>query len=522
MSVCLNTESANMFFHILVHDRFYVDKTGIIEIINAKINTMNRYICITKPRRFGKTSVLNMLGAYYCKTYDSKELFDGLKICSSESYEEHLNQYNVINLCLNDLPDDGSTYEDYINLIKESIADDIKEAYPELKDKKFRKISELLTATKEQFIFIIDEWDYIFSHELYTEHHGEFLEFLRNLLKDRPYVALAYMTGVLPIKKYSTGSALNMFKEYTMLKDPFFEEYFGFTESEVKALCEKQSVLTMDEINNWYNGYQTRIGARLYNPRSVVCALEDAACQSYWTRTGKMDEVLFFLKYNISEVRDDVVKMVNDTPVIIGVEEEYSAGQENPKNRKEIYSAMIIYGLLSYHDGEIRIPNKELMLEFQKALEDDDFGYVAELVRNSDEVLSATLEKKGDIVASYLHNIHNSELPILKYNDENSLSCVVTLAYLSARNKYRIEREEKSGKGYEDFIFHPRRKNMPGIVLELKADDTPEAAIAQIKSKEYCEKLRKENVENILAVGLSYDTGRKEHQCVIEEISFPR
>ncbi len=400
MAVCLNTESAKKIFNILVHDKYFVDKSGIINIINERINSTNRYVCVTKPRRFGKTSVLNMLGAYYCKAYNSKELFENLKIGRSETYQAHLNQYNVINLCLNDLPDAGNTYEDYIELIKGSIEDDIKEAYPELKDRKFRKISELLTATQDQFIFIIDEWDYIFSHELYVEHHSAFLEFLRNLLKDRPYVALAYMTGVLPIKKYSTGSALNMFKEYTMLKDPFFEEYFGFTESEVEALCERQSALTMAEISDWYNGYQTKSGARLYNPRSVVCALEDAACQSYWTRTGKMDEILFFLKYNISEVRDDVVRMVNGTPVRIDIQKEYSAGQENPATKKDIFSAMIIYGLLSYHDGMLRIPNKELMMEFEAALEDDDFGYVAELVRNSDEVLDATLEKKGDTCLS--------------------------------------------------------------------------------------------------------------------------
>lgn len=518
MAMCLNTESAKKMFDILVHDQYFVDKSGMIDIINERISTTNRYICITKPRRFGKTSVLNMLGAYYCKAYDTAALFDGLNISESETYAAHLNRYNVIHLCLSRLPDQCSAYEDYTGLIRNSIKRDILDVYPELGNNKFDSIADLLNATDDQFVFIIDEWDYIFSHGLFLEHHCDFLEFLRNLLKDQPYVALAYMTGVLPIKKYSTGSALNMFKEYTMLKDPFFGEYFGFTENEVEALCEKQSALTMAEISDWYNGYQTRSGARLYNPRSVVCALEDAACQSYWTRTGKMDEVLFFLKYNIGDVRDDVVKMVNDTPVIIDIEEEYSAGQGSPKNRKEIYSAMIIYGLLSYHDGEVRIPNKELMLEFQKALADDDFGYVAELVRNSDEVLEATLAKKGDIVASYLHNIHNSELPILKYNDENSLSCVVTLAYLSARNKYKIEREEKSGKGFADFIFHPRRKNMPGIILELKADATPEAAIAQIRSKEYCEKLRRENVERILAVGLSYDTGKKEHQCFIEEI----
>ncbi len=518
MAICLNTESANKMFGMMVRDEYYVDKSGMIEKVNARINSMHRYICVTKPRRFGKTSVVNMLGAYYCKAYDAAALFEGLKISKSKTYKMHLNQYNVISLCMNRLPDHGNIYDDYIGMIMDSIIGDIYEAYPDLEHRKFCSISDMLAATGDQFIFVIDEWDYIFGHDLYKESQGDFLEFLRNLLKDQPYVALAYMTGVLPIKKYSTGSALNMFKEYTMLKDPHFEKYFGFTEDEVRTLCEKQSVLTMDEISDWYDGYQMKNGAQLYNPRSVICALEDGVCQSYWTRTGKMDEVLFFLKYNIGEVRDDVVKMVGGIPVKISIEEEYSAGQENPKNREEIYGAMIIYGLVSYHDGELCIPNKELMLEFQKALKDDDFGYVAELVRNSDEVLEATLDMEGGRVASYLHHIHNSELPILKYNDENSLSCVVTLAYLSARNKYRIEREEKSGKGFADFIFHPRRKNLPGIILELKADDTPEVAIEQIKKKEYCEKLWKENVTNILAVGLSYDTEKKEHQCVIEKM----
>lgn len=518
MSLCLNTKSALILYKELMNSQYFVDKSAMIENMNRRIRTNMKYVCITKPRRFGKTSVINMLGAYYGKAYDSAELFDGLDISKSETYAEHLNKYNVIHLCLNRLSDTGNTYDDYIGLIRNSIKRDIQEAYPELKNKEFDSIADMLAATDEQFIFMIDEWDYIFSHELYIEHHGDFLEFLRNLLKDQPYVAFAYMTGVLPIKKYSTGSALNMFREYTMLKDPFFEEFFGFTEEEVQILCGKQSALTMDEIREWYNGYQTKSGARLYNPRSVVCAFEDATCQSYWTRTGKMDEVLFFLKYNIGEVRDDVVKMVNNIPVSIDIKKEYFAGEENPANRKDIYSAMIIYGLLSYCDGELRIPNKELMLEFEGALEDDDFGYVAELVRNSHEILNATLEKRGDAVASYLHNIHNSELPILKYNDENSLACVVTLAYLSARNKYRIEREEKSGKGFADFIFHPKRPNLPGIILELKANDTPEAAISQIINKEYCEKLRTERVEKILAVGLSYDVSEKVHQCVIAEI----
>ena len=428
MAFCLNSNYPYKDFNMLVHDVFFVDKSGIIEHISKKIRTKNRFLCITKPRRFGKTSVLNMLGAYYGKAYDSKPLFDNLTVSKSKDYETHLNQYNIITLSFNNLSDIGNTYNDYIDFVKESIKRDVFAVYPELKAENFHSISSLLSATGDDYIFIMDEWDYIFSHNLYPENQGDFLEFLRDLLKDRPYVAFAYMTGVLPIKKYSTGSALNMFQEYTMLNDPIFEEYFGFTQDEVTMLCERQTKLTPDEISEWYNGYQTK-------------------------------------------------------------------------------------------GGELRIPNKELMIEFENALEDDDFGYVAELVKNSTEVLNATLKQSGEVIASYLHNIHNSELPILKYNDENSLSCVVTLAYLSARNKYKVEREEKSGKGFADFIFYPRRKNLPGIILELKADSTPEEAINQIKEKEYCEKLRKEHIGKILAVGISYNTKEKDHKCIVEEIN---
>ncbi len=513
----LNTDGAYKDFRMLSGDKYFVDKSAMIEKVNERVNTKNRYLCVTKPRRFGKTSVLNMLGAYYGKAYPAKELFDPLNIGRSAGYEAHLNRYNIIKFSLNELSGAGDSYQDYIGRFKTILENDIRAAYPKLGGRKFDSLSDLLTAAGDEFIFIIDEWDYIFSHDLYPENQDNFLEFLRDLLKDKPYAALVYMTGVLPIKKYSAGSALNMFDEYTMLNDSVFDEFFGFTEEEAAMLCGRQSRLTLDEIAEWYNGYLTDHGGKIYNPRSVVQALMNGKCQSCWTRTGKMDEVLFFLKHNIGEVRDDVVKMVNHMPVRVEIKSEYAAGQGKPVNRKEIYSAMIIYGMLSYHEGTLRIPNKELMIEFENVLEDDDFGYVAELVRNSEEVLNATLEKKGDVVASYLHNIHNSEIPILQYNDENSLSCVVTLAYLSARNRYRVEREEKSGKGFVDFIFYPRRKKQPGILIELKADSTPEAAVRQIKEREYCEKLKKENVEEILFVGINYDTIKKVHQCRIEE-----
>lgn len=240
-------------------------------------------------------------------------------------------------------------------MIRNYLINDIKEKYPNIDIKKYRSISDMFTATKEKFIFIIDEWDYIFSHNLYEEHQSDFLEFLRNLLKYKPYVSLCYMTGVLPIKKYSTGSALNMFDEYNFLKDRVYAEYFGFTKEEVIALCNKNSDIDYKLLEQWYNGYMTPNGIKIYNPRSVVIALKNGYCENYWTSTGAMDEVLYYLKYNIADVRNDVVEMVSGNTVDIPINEECRAGQREPRTREEIYSAMVVYGFLSYYEERIKI-----------------------------------------------------------------------------------------------------------------------------------------------------------------------
>lgn len=519
MTIYLNTNKPLENYKRLLNIDYFVDKSMIIEKTNKLINTANSYIYITRPRRFGKSSVAHMLGAYYSKAVDSKEIFDKLNISKSDDYGEHLNKYNVISITFNKIPEIGNGFGDYMNMIKKSLINDIKEIYPDLEGKKYFTIADMLYDTREKFIFIFDEWDYIFNNNLFTENQNDFLEFLRNLLKDQPYVALAYMTGVLPIKKYSSGSALNMFDEFTFLKDRMYGEYFGFTEEEAKKLCDKNGEMEFKELESWYNGYLTAKGIKIYNPRSVVKALQNNYCESYWTNTGAMDEVAEYLKYNTLEIRDDVIEMVSGDEIDIIIDEEFRAGQGAPRTKEEIYSAMIVLGFLSYYDGYLNIPNKELMKEFEKALKDKSFGYVSEIIDNSKRMLKATVNGHIGIVEEILHDIHNSEIPILQYNDENSLSCVLTLAYLSARDTYRIEREEKTGKGYANFAFHPRRKNDTAFIVELKKDETPEIAINQIKEKEYIEKFRKENEnKKILAVAICYDSKKKEHSCKIEEI----
>ena len=515
----LNTDKPIKNYKELMAEKYFVDKSLIISLLNEKINTKSKYICITRPRRFGKSSVVDMLGAYYSKCSDTRDIFENLQISRMNGYERHLNQYNVISISFNEITDYIKTYELYMDNIITQLKKEII-ASTDMKDVSMDdSLKRILEKSGKTFIFLLDEWDYIFNNHLFLENQNDFLEFLRNLLKDQPYVALAYMTGVLPIKKYSSGSALNMFDEFTFLKDRHFGEYFGFTEAEVKNLCKENGRLNFEELERWYNGYMTPLGIKVYNPRSVVKALQNNHCESYWTNTGAMDEVAEYLKYNTLEIRDDVIEMVAGGEIDITIKEEFRAGQAPPTHKKEIYSAMIVLGFLSYYDGYLKIPNKELMFEFEKALEDKSFGYVSEIIENSRKMLKATVQGDTQVVEQILHDIHNSEIPILQYNDENSLSCVLTLAYLSARDNYRIEREEKTGKGYADFTFYPRRKNDPAFVVELKKDESPEVALEQIKVKEYVEKLKKENAgHKILAVAICYDSKHKEHHCQIEEI----
>ena len=326
INIYLNTDKSYINFNKLVNTPYFVDKSLIINKLNQIIDTTNCYVCITRPRRFGKSSVADMLGAYYSKEVHSKELFDKLNISRCDGYEENLNKYNVINISFNEIPDEMDTYEDYIGMVKNSIKKDISDNYPGINIDDFYNISTMLRATNEKFIFIFDEWDYIFNSNLFEEHQNDFLEFLRNLLKDQPYVALAYMTGVLPIKKYSSGSALNMFDEFTFLKDRQYAEFFGFTEEEVIDLCKHNKKIDYKNLESWYNGYLTAEGIKVYNPRSVVKALSNNHCESYWTNTGAMDEVAQYLKYNIHDIREDVIEMVAGNEIDIIIDEEFRAG----------------------------------------------------------------------------------------------------------------------------------------------------------------------------------------------------
>ena len=518
---------------------YFVDKTLMLRELFPYVSAGNRHICITRPRRFGKTIMANMISSFFQKASDSSDVFDSLTISQVDDYRRYKNQYNVIRIDFSKMPRNCDSYTQYIERIEALLIEDVKEAYPQVKINEADAVGDILESVfvqcGEKFIFVLDEWDFIFHRDFINEIDKEkYVAFLSNLLKDRPYVVLSYMTGILPIAKYSSGSELNMFAEFTMVNSPMFGEYFGFTDDEVDDLyrryiveCDRQhkeKSVTRKGLRDWYNGYYTKSGERVYNPRSVVFALQFNNLANYWTSSGPYDEIYYYIRNNISDVRDDLALMISGESVTAKIQE-YAATSMNLSTRDEIYSAMVVYGFLSYLNGKVCIPNRELMEKFDELLvKNESLGYVYRLAKESEKMLKATLAGDTLTMERILEFAHNAEVPLLSYNHETELSAIVNLVYLAARDSYRVEREDKAGTGYVDFIFYPYDTTADCIILELKVDHTPDEAIAQIIDKKYALKFmpklagQKIYTGRILAVGIGYWKESKKHSCKVEEI----
>lgn len=427
----LNTNQPYILFENNLKSQIYVDKSMLIEKISKYIRTNNQYICITRPRRFGKTVNANMLGAYYTKGYNSHSLFDNLAISKTDGYLKHMNQYNVIYIDFSRMPDICFNYRDYITNIINGLKEDIFETYPNLSGRTYSMISQLFQDTGESFIFIFDEWDSIFYENFMKEEDKKYyLKFLKGLLKDQPYVELTYMTGILPIAKYSSGSELNMFREYNFMNDQIYEDYFGLNEDEVKKLCEDNKKIAYVELKKWYDGYHMSNGRSLFNPRSVNCAITDGVCRNYWTETGPMNEIADCIEHNIDEVREDIVKLVAGIPVNIKLKG-YSVSELQLNTRNEILSAMVVYGFLSYYDGCLQIPNYELMEKYQEVLTRNSMGEVKQIVDRSREMIHATIQMDEEKVAEILEEVHDKEILMvgINYDKKKHHQCKIEKLY---------------------------------------------------------------------------------------------
>lgn len=550
MGVYLNSTSAYGLFRRDYASTYFVDKSEILKelvpLVELDENEIEKsgpgqgkgpkYVAITRPRRFGKTVTANMIASYFGKGIDSGRIFRNLKVSGYEWFEEHLNRHNVIHISFNEMPDDAATYAEYIRMIKNTLLDDLAAAYPDVKIRDTDSVWRVLTkvyeyCNGEKFIFVFDEWDYIYHQDFATDADKEgFTKFLSNLLKDKAYVEMAYMTGILPIAKYSSGSELNMFFEYSMATRVKYSEYLGFTDEEVDALYEKYlqaervPKVTRRELELWYDGYQTAGGKKLYNPRSVVGALSNNQVASYWTSSGPYDEIFYYIGANTDAVKDDVALMVADNPVPAKVQE-YAATSMELKTRDEIFSAMVVYGFLNYDKGYVSIPNKELMDKFAEMVQrEPSMGNVYRLTKESGRMLAATKAGDTKTMTELMEYAHHTHSPLQAYSDEAELASIIRWVYLKALDSYRMEREDKAGVGYVDFIFYPFIKSDDAILMELKVNHTADEAIRQIKDRRYALRFEGKFGENpeytgrILAVGIAYnkEDKKKRHECKVE------
>ena len=520
MGIYLNP--GNIDFQQALNSKIYVDKSMLIEYANSVIYTEQKFICVSRPRRFGKSMAANMLTAYYSCGCDSKEMFSQLKIAEAESFEKHLNRYNVIHINMVNFLERSESIDDMLDYLKKRLLHEIKKENGDVEcfdwNDLVSVLDEVFQEKKIPFVFIIDEWDCIFRvHKSDEKSQTKYLNFLRNLLKDQSYVALAYMTGILPIKKYGEHSAINAFYEYSMTDAEPISEFTGFTESEVKELCLKYDK-SFSEMKRWYDGYNLN-EISIYNPKSVVESILRGQFNNYWTSTETYEALKIYIEMNFDGLKDTIIELLAGEKVVIDTTT-FTNDMVTFVTKDDVLTLLIHLGYLTYdfYTKEVSIPNYEISEQFASTIKVMGWSEVADSLRSSDELLKATLNFNEEKVAELIDKAHSENTSILKYNDENSLSCVISLAYYSARKTYTIDRELPAGKGYADLVFKPRKNNSnPAMIVELKYDQSAEGAIEQIKKKQYTDCLKDYSGE-ILLVGINYDKDNKRHTCKIEKI----
>ena len=510
------------FYNAVNHSQIYVDKTKLIQYTNSVLFGEQKYICVSRPRRFGKSMAANMLTAYYSRGCDSKELFQDLKIATHPDFEKHLNQYNVIHLNMQSFLSKTQTIEQMIALVTKAVGRDLLRAYPDIDylDKSILTfmLDDIYQNYQVPFIFIIDEWDCIFrSRKNQLEEQTKYLDFLRDLLKDKGYIALAYMTGILPIKKYGEHSAINVFYEYSMTDASPIEEFTGFTEQEVQQLCEQYN-MPFSETKKWYDGYCVD-GVSIYNPKSVVEAMLRRKFNNYWTKTETYEALKVYIDLNQDGLRDKIVQMIAGEKVFVNPDK-FQNDMTTFHSADDVLTLLVHLGYLTYDEQNrvVWIPNGEVRQEFINSIEDGGWEPVVQAIHSSEKLLQATLSGDEETVAELIEQVHQANVSILKYNNENALSCVISLAYYSAQKNYTLHREMPAGKGFADIVFEPNRNcNLPALIVELKWGHSAEEAVEQIKRKDYLDCLQNYHGE-VLLVGVNYDK-EKRHTCKIERVT---
>lgn len=501
----------------------YVDKTGLISFINETLGTADKLTCVSRARRFGKSFAVKMLCAYYDKSCDSSELFDGLEIAEDPSYRKYLNKYDVIYLDMTLFISLCGNMKDIMAYIQEQVIQEIADVYPAAAGEEHLSMAMAKASASAgiKFIVIIDEWDALFREAKNdTDLQKEYIRLLRGLFKSSltdSMIEAAYMTGILPIKKYGTQSAMTDFREYTMLSPKRLAKYAGFTETEVRQLCEDYG-MDFGEAKRWYDGYSFKNVPSVYNPNAIMRAMQNQEFGSYWTETETYEALKIYIDMDFDGLREAILSMLGGEkcPVNTGT---FQNDLTSLRSRDDVMVLLIHLGYLAY-DGEaekVYIPNEEIRQEFFLALKHSGHWEIAKLVKESDELLRAVLNLNGEKVADAIEKMHSASTAPIFYNNEQALRSVIRLAFISCMEQFREIQELPSGNGYADMVYLPKKGSvMPIMLVELKWNKGAEGAIAQIKERNYPEVFEGYGSE-VLLMGISYDERTKKHECVIEK-----
>ena len=520
MGIYLNPDNEN--FAATLTREIYVDKTQMIEAVNQFMRTDNKYICISRPRRFGKTIAGNMLSAYFSKGADSRALFAPYKISSDPSFESNLNKLNVIKIDVNSEYRNINDKDELLNNLTRFVLSEMREQFPDVRiENDFtiaQAILEVYAKKKERFVIILDEYDVLVRENVSQKLFTQYLDFLNGLFKSdtlRPAIALAYLTGILPVVRDRIQSKLNNFREYTILDAGKLAEYIGFTAQEVKELCKKFNV-DFEECKRWYDGYKQR-GFEIYNPESVVLSIENEAFESYWSKTSTYAVIADRIQQNFEGTKDDVIKMLAGESVDVNVTM-FMNTMTDFHSKDDVFTYLLHLGYLCYDKDEktCHIPNKEVQIEWMSAVSvNDDYKVTNKIIRGSKELLKETLRCNEEAVAKALDMSHIHVTSNRSYNNEDALQSAIYLSYIYALNKYTIVKEMTTGKGFADVVFIPFVPDIPAMIIELKRNGSRDSALTQIKEKKYFASLENYTGE-ILLIGVNYDENEKTHECRIE------
>ena len=516
-------------FQMGLNTAIYVDKSLILTELNKLVCSQSNFVCMSRPRRFGKSMAGSMISAYYSKGCDTREVFSRMKLGQTTDFDKYLNKLNVIKLDLNGWYQNAKKKNEHSTLIaqiEESVVEEFREQFTNIgfseKDNSIDKcLLKVYKQTGERFVIIIDEYDVLVREQVPQELFDSYLSFLNGLFKDtaiRPAIALAYITGIIPIVRDKVQSKLNEFIEYTMLDAAQFAPHIGFTAEETKELCEQYGC-DFAEFRRWYDGYKLSDEVSLFNPKSVTSAISRKRMNSYWSATGSFEALKDYILMDFEGIRQDVVSMISGESVEVDVDS-FLNTLDKFESKDDVFTYLIHLGYLNYNfeDKTCRIPNEEVRQEWVRSVKlSPDYRKLMEIINASKKLLDATVEGNEDAVAKALDAAHTEVTNPLTYNDEHCFQSAICLAYFYANTRYTLFKELPTGKGYADLVLIPYLPNIPAMVIELKHNKTAGSALQQIKDKNYCQALSNYKGD-LLFVGINYDEKTKEHSCKIERL----